>query len=341
MKLKVPNLLFYCLVSVLLNGYQPLEAQSSALKINNLSDLFSNDIVATGKDLEINRSELDKAIITTKANRVSQGNPIPPHLNDKVEAQILDKLITTKILLNKATKEQKRKGELNAKSFLEDLIRQHPSKETFERQLLSTGMDLEYFKDQVTEQAIVKEVIDTDLKANYIVTSEKAREFYEDNKEVFAIPERAELRNIYIPTRSKLTGEPLSSDEKTKRLIGAKEAQKKASSGEDFIKLVETYSEDAVTKANQGQVTRAKGSNNPTLEEAVFALHEGQVSTVINTGSGYHVVKLIKKLPKGYQPFSEVSERINLQLEAENVEKLLPEYLDKLKREANIEIRLD
>lgn len=73
----------------------------------------------------------------------------------------------------------------------------------------------------------------------------------------------------------------------------------------------------------------------------MFALHEGQVSTVINTGSGYHVVKLIKKLPKGYQPFSEVSERINLQLEAENVEKLLPEYLDKLKREANIEIRLD
>ncbi len=126
MKLKASNLLFYCLISTLLNGYQPLEAQSSALKTNNLSDLFSNDIVATGKDLEINRSELDKAIITTKANRVSQGNPIPPHLNDEVEAQILDKLITTKILLNKATQEQKRRGKLNAKSFLEDLIQQHP-----------------------------------------------------------------------------------------------------------------------------------------------------------------------------------------------------------------------
>ena len=96
-----------------------------------------------------------------------------------------------------------------------------------------------------------------------------------------------------------------------------------------------------MTKENQGQVTIARGSNNPTLEEAVFALQEGQVSTVVNTGSGYHVVKLIQKLPKEYQPFSEVSERIKLQLEAENVQKLLPEYLDKLKREANIKISLD
>jgi parvulin-like peptidyl-prolyl isomerase len=77
------------------------------------------------------------------------------------------------------------------------------------------------------------------------------------------------------------------------------------------------------------------------LEEAVFALQEGQVSTVIKTGTGYHVVKLMKKFPKEYQPFPEVSERIKLQLEAENVEKLLPEYLHKLKREANIEISLD
>ena len=65
----------------------------------------------------------------------------------------------------------------------------------------------------------------------------------------------------------------------------------------------------------------------------MFALQEGQVSTVVNTGSGYHVVKLIQKLPKEYQPFSEVSERIKLQLEAENVQKLLPEYLDKLKEQ--------
>ena len=103
-------------------------------------------------------------------------------------------------------------------------------------------MDLKYFKEQVTEQAIVKEVIDADLKTNYIVTSEKAREFYEDKKEVFAIPERAELRNIYIPTRSKLTGEPLSSSEKTKRLIREK---KKLKIRQILCKSAETLHDEA------------------------------------------------------------------------------------------------
>jgi parvulin-like peptidyl-prolyl isomerase len=77
------------------------------------------------------------------------------------------------------------------------------------------------------------------------------------------------------------------------------------------------------------------------LEDAVFALQTGQVSSVIKTGSGYHIVKLIKKLPKEYQPFSEVADRIKVQLEAEYVQGLYCQYLSKLKEEANIEITLD
>lgn len=322
-------------------GPQSTWAQAIARKNNDLSSLFSDVIVAKGKGFEINRSELDKAVITTKANRVSQGNPIPAYMNDEIEAQILDKLVTTKILLLKATNDQKRKGRLNADSFLKDLIQQHPSEEAFERQLLSTGMDLDYFKAQIVEQAIVKEVIDTDLKAGYFVPDEKARDFYEKNKEAFAIPERAELRNIYISLRSTLTGNPFPLEEQAKRLTRAEEAQAKAAAGQDFSKLVEIYSEDAVTKSNQGEVTIAKGSNNPVLEDAVFALKEGQVSSVIKTGTGYHIVKLIKILPKEYQPFSEVAERIKVQLEAEYVQNLLPDYLSKLKQEAALEISLD
>ena len=341
MIVKASKIFCWCLVAAAAFCSQPVWAQPSALRSNNLSDLFSDVIVAKGKGFEINQSELDKAIITTKANRVSRGNPVPAYLNDEIEAQILDKLITTKILLLKASKEQKRNGEQNAKSFLVDLIQQYPSEEAFERQLVSTGMELKYFKDQIIEQAIVKEVIDADLKAGYIVPDEKSREYYETNKEVFAIPERTELRNIYIPLRSTLTGEPLPLGEQAKRLAKAEEAQKKAASGADFIKLVETYSEDVVTKEKKGEVTIAKGSNNPTLEDAVFALQTGQVSSVIKTGTGYHIVKLIKKLPKEYQPFSEVADRIKVQLEAEYVQGLLPGYLKKLKEEANIEITLD
>jgi hypothetical protein len=107
MNLKASKVFYCCLVTAAVKCSQPAWAQTSALRSNNLSDLFSDVIVAKGKGFEINRSELDKAIITTKANRVSQGNPIPAYLNDEIEAQILDKLITTKILLLKAVKSKK------------------------------------------------------------------------------------------------------------------------------------------------------------------------------------------------------------------------------------------
>lgn len=324
-----------CLVS------SGLFAQPSSAGQIDLSSLFEDSIVARGKGFEISRSELDKAVITTKANRVSQGNPIPPALNNEVEAQILDKLITTKILLQKADKDQKRKGEANADQFLKDLIRQHPSEEVFKRQLMATGMDLEYFKSQVKEQAIVKEVIDADLKADYIVPDEKARSFYQENMERFAIPERARLQNIFIPTLNIPSGTPLPLEEQTKRLAQAKEAQEKAASGQDFASLVKTYSQDALTKEQNGEVTIARGTNDPTLEGVIFNMKKGQVSDVVKTQTGYHIVKILEITPKDYQPYDEVSDPIKSQLEAEYVQKLLPDYLAKLKKEASIEITLD
>jgi hypothetical protein len=258
-----------------------------------------------------------------------------------VEAQILDKLITTKILLLKATTEQRRKGEANAAQFIQDIIRQHPSEEVFKRQLLTTGMDLDYFTAQIKEQAIVKEVIDTDLKAGYIVPDEKARSFYQENKERFAIPERARLQNIFIPILSIPEGTPLPLEEQTKRLTKAKEAQKKAASGEDFATLVKTYSLDALTKQQNGEVTIARDTNDPTLEGTIFKMKAGQVSDVIKTHTGYHIVKILEITPREYQTFEEVSEPIKAQLEAEYVQKLLPDYLSKLKKEAEVEITLD
>ena len=318
-----------------------VNAQSTPGSQIDLSSLFKDSVVARGKGFEISQSELDKAVITTKANRVSQGNPIPPAFNDEVEAQILDKLITTKILLQKANKDQRRRGENNAEQFLKDLIRQHPSEDVFKRQLLATGMDLEYFKTQIKEQAIVKEVIDTDLKAGYIVPDEKARTFYQDNKDRFAIPERARLQNIFIPILSLPSGTPLPLEEQSKRLTQAKEAQKKAASGQDFTSLVETYSQDALTKEQKGEVTIARGTNDPTLEGAIFNLKKDQISDVIRTQTGYHIVKILEITPEEYQPFEEVSDRIKAQLEAEYVQQLLPDYLTKLKKAASIEITLD
>ena len=69
--------------------------------IPELDDLFKDMIVARGKGFSITRSDLDKAIITAKATRAGQGNPMGPSESAELEGQLLNRMITTAMLLKK------------------------------------------------------------------------------------------------------------------------------------------------------------------------------------------------------------------------------------------------
>jgi foldase protein PrsA len=331
-------LVVLCIISM---GQWPCGAQSVTKANNDLSDLFKDVILARGKGFEVNRAELDKAIITTKANRAAQGNPIPIAMDRQIESQMLDKLITTKILINKATKEQRRKGQVKAKQFLQELILQHPSEDAFQRQLLTSGMDLEFFERQILEQAIVREVIDTDLRADYIVPDAQAEAFYDTNKETFAIPQQARLQHVFIRTLNELTGQPLPPAELAKQYKLAQEVHSKAVTGTRFSDLVLTYSEDKVSRDRKGEVTIAMGSSYPEMEKTVFMMKADEISKIIKTPTGYHIMRLMEMIPKAYFPYEEVSGRIKIQLENQYVQGLLPDYLTRIKQDAQVEIMLD
>ena len=138
-------------------------------------------------------------------------------------------------------------------------------------------------------------------------------------------------------------------DTETRKELPEAEARKKretidrvlarARAGEDFAKLAKEFSEDKGTKDKGGEVTFPRGMiGSVEFESAAFSLGINQLSDVITTKFGFHILKVLEKMPPKLTPYVEISERIREALLQQEVQKQLPDYLAKLKQAAGIEI---
>jgi parvulin-like peptidyl-prolyl isomerase len=113
----------------------------------------------------------------------------------------------------------------------------------------------------------------------------------------------------------------------------------RAKKGEEFAALARQYSDDPASKNAGGEFTLARGQfRNPEVEIAAFALKTNEISGVITTALGYHIIKLYEKLPAQKLELAKVKDNLKDGLSRREVqEKLLPDFLESLKKEANLQ----
>jgi parvulin-like peptidyl-prolyl isomerase len=108
--------------------------------------------------------------------------------------------------------------------------------------------------------------------------------------------------------------------------------------------LVVTFSEDPGAKENKGEYKFARAKDDPRramvpeFEAVAFALATNQVSDVITTGFGYHIVKLHELIPARKVPFTEARERIQDFFVQTALDKQMPAFFALVKKDAEVEI---
>jgi peptidyl-prolyl cis-trans isomerase C len=306
--------------------------------------LFADRVVAKGKGFEIKQSQVEEMYLAFKGHRAAVGQAVPDSLRPQVEADIIDKLIATQLFLQRATDQDKVNAKKIAQDFLAEQKKQAPSEESFRRQLMGVGMTTNQFEAQIREQAIVKAVIDREIKASRTVTDDDARKFYTNNPNLFQEPELVRAAQILIASRDTVSGKPLTPEAKLQKKRLAESLVTRARAGEDFAKLVREFSQDAASKERGGEYTFPRSRDDPRramapeFEAAAFSMKPNQVSDVVETGFGFHIIKMLEKIPARRIPFSQVESRIKESLLRDAVEKELPNFIEKLKREAGVEI---
>jgi peptidyl-prolyl cis-trans isomerase C len=307
-------------------------------------DFAVGPVLAKGRGVEIRRSQLDDAFIAFRANLAARGQSIAENRREGAEAQLLDRMIVTQLLVNKATEPDKERAKTNAVKFFNESRKMADTDEAFMRHLKSLGMTMAQFTNRVMEQAFSEEVINRELKSKIAITDADIKRFYETNDAAFKQPELARASHILFATKDFKTGLPLSVGEKAIKKSKAEKVLERARKGEDFKALALEVSEDPAVKENFGEYKFARAKDDarramvPEFEAAAFSLKTNQVSDLVTTDYGYHIIKLHEITPAKKAEFSEVQERIKDHLLQAALEKQMPAYFAQLKKEAGVEI---
>jgi parvulin-like peptidyl-prolyl isomerase len=322
-------------------------------------ELFGDSVIAKGKGVEVKRSQLDEEFIRVKAQAAANRQPLTSEQSTMLERQILDGLIQLRLLLTKATEADLAKGKEQFAASLEQArTNRNQTVEEFNQwlapQLRLLGVTREQWEKQNSEQAAGRIVLEREM--NVKVTDEEAKKFYEENPSKFEEPEMVHVSHILISTQDPGTKSDLPDDKKTAKRKLAEDILKRAKAGEDWSKLVKEYSEDPGSKDKGGEYTFARASVDPNramvpeFENAAFALNTNQISDIVTTSYGYHIIKLIEKLPAKKEPYSGVETKsiylkpdrqkatIRDILAEQGMQKGFADYMKKLKQEANVEI---
>jgi len=300
------------------------------------SDLFSGAIVAKGKGVEVSRGQLDEDVIRLKAQAAARNQSIPPQQMAMVERSVLERLIQLQLLRAKATEADVAAGKALAEKRLEEAKTRLGSEEDLNKQLKLMGATRDEVLAQWTDTAIAEAVLKRELKVH--VTEADAKQFYEDNPARFEEPEMVRAAHILLVTNDPKTGTDLTDEQKAAKRKQMEDILKRARAGEDFAKLAEEYSEDPGSKDKGGEYKFPRGQMVPEFEAVAFSLNTNQISDIVTTRYGYHIIKLLEKIPARKLEFSTVSTNLLEALTGQALQKQLPDYVAKLKKEAGVEI---
>jgi peptidyl-prolyl cis-trans isomerase C len=306
----------------------------SAKASPSIDDLLPDVVVAKGRGFEIHRSKLDAAVLNYTANAKAHGQEVPAV--ELLERQALDDLILVKLLNGAATAAQKAQAADEAGSNFAEVRKQFPTEELMIRQFKASGLTPDQVRSNLVEQATAHIVLVA--KAN--VSDDDVKKFYDDNPAQMQEPEKVRVSFITMGGPDALTGAPLANDQMESKKKQMEDLRDRARKGEDFAKLAEQYSEDAASKQHGGEITLVRGMRGlpPEFEAAAFALETNQVSDVITTQFGFHLIKLKERIPAQKAAFADAAPDIRRYLETAAVRKMLPEYFAELKKDANVEI---
>ncbi len=317
----------------------PAPAGAAAKPDDKLADLFPDPVVAKGKSVQVKRSQVDDAMSGLKSSYAARGQSLSPDDIAQAEPHVLQRLIQVQLLVARATDNDKAEGKQAVTKRMDEMRTRVGGEENLDRQLKAAGTTEDELRGKMLEESTAEAVLERELKVN--VTEDDVKKFYDDNPAKFEQPEMVRASHILLSTRSPDTNAELSDDQKAAKHKLAEDLLKRARAGEDFAKLAKQYSEDPGSKDNGGEYQFPRGKMVPAFETAAFSLKTNEVSDIVTTQFGYHIIKLSEKIPAKKIELAKVSPDIREYLKQQQMQKHqqeLKDYLAKLQQDAKVEI---
>lgn len=213
--------------------------------------------------------------------------------------------------------------EVGKRNYLDRLIMKKLLLKEAKKEKIEKEKEFQERLTEIREQLLIEMLLKKKLLTEVKIDENEMRQYYEAHKEEFKKPQEINTRHILVKTVEE-----------------ARQIQEKLARGEDFVELAKKYSIDPNAKTTGGEIGfHPKGTLVPEYEEEAFKLKRvGQISGIVKSRFGYHIIRLEGIKPSAYAPYEEVKELIRQRLIQERQGKLLENYLAELKKNAKIKI---
>lgn len=290
--------------------------------------------VATVNGIAIKQSEVDAYISFILVQDPEGTANLSEEERADLEVNIIDSLLVVKLLEQYAEENgiAATQGEIDEQ--MNAIVASYPSEGDFESDLKEKDIDREFLEYELTSQ-ILRTKIYTDVTASIITTDELTKEYYDENREtLFAIPSRVRVSHILsiFPWV-----EDTSLEENDKARENTKEkiefVEKQLENGAEFGDIAREYSDDTATSGDGGDLGFiTEGQMVEEFEKTAFLLKAGEVSGIIETQFGYHILKVFDREEGRIQEYDEVKDDLSVYLselkKAEKWEEFILELID-------------
>lgn len=254
---------------------------------------------------------------------------------DQFKQMILDQMINTEVVYQQATKDKLLPSTEQVNKKLDELKKNIDKDEKYKKEMEKIGVNDEFLKNQQEMDLALqnyKENFDKETK----ISDQDLQKYYDEHKKEY-YKDEVKASHILISTQDK-NGKPLSEEKKKEAKEKAEKLLKQAKSGEEFSKLAKENSDDPGSAANGGDLGFfTKGQMVPEFEKAAFALKPGQISEIVETDFGYHIIKVTDKVDEQI-PFKDVKESIKTTLLNEKFTTQIQKLIKDSKIEKNEEL---
>jgi len=207
--------------------------------------------------------------------------------------------------------------------------------ESFRKVLEENKITLYQFSNNLRDDVLINKFAEV-LVEDVTPREEAIQKYYEDNKYLFIIPEQVRAKHILFSISDLKTGMDYDDDKKAEIKKNAEEVLAEIKAGKDFDELMNKYSEDPGSKSNPNGYTFSKGQMVKPFEDASFSMDVGEISNLIETTFGYHIIKLEEKLPEKEFTLNEVRDNIISEISLQEKQLYFNNFIEKLKSESVI-----
>jgi peptidyl-prolyl cis-trans isomerase C len=296
----------------------------------------SEGIAAVVNGAVIKQQEVERRMDALERNLFLEGKVIPPEKVQEAKRRILERLIDEELLYQESERKEITVEQSAIEEEMGKLKNQFASDEEFEKGMTDMNLSEDDLRSYFNRSLRIQKLLNDEIVSKVKISEDEVRLFYDTHPDLFQQKEEIRASHILIKTNPNMDAS--EKKEARRKLEGIR---KRLEQGEDFAALAKEFSE-CPSAARGGDLGYfGEGKMVKAFEEAAFALKVGELSGIVETDFGFHLIKLTDKKKEGTKTYDETKGDIRQYLFGTAVRRERSLYLDGLKGKAKVERFLD